>query len=116
MPQQQIRIAGAGPFRGWRADDQDELAAQFTARGALRQGDEVAAPDFLVHLGELAAQGGLAGTELGGEVGKRRGDPRSAFKQNESRRDPGERRDAAAACRFLRRQEPGKEKLVGRQA
>ena len=53
---------------GGGADDEDDLAFDVAAEAA-RQLAEGAAGDLLVHLGQLAADGGLA---VGGERGQRR--------------------------------------------
>ena len=55
LAQQYVHITNAGPLRRRRPNDQHELAAQFARGHALGQGEEVAAADFLVQLGELAA-------------------------------------------------------------
>ncbi len=84
-----------------RRDDKDDLAARFVCRASLRQRREIAAADFLVQLGEFAAQRRLAVAESGGEIGERCGDARSGLEQNKRRRNAAEFGDAAAPRGFV---------------
>src|SRR5262245_6733471 len=98
---------------GRRHDDHDLAARLVRLRGLARERAEIAAPNLLVELGELAADRGLARTKLRGEVGERGRDARSGLEQNERRRNALELVDARAPRFFLRRQksleqEPGR--------
>ncbi len=115
-PQQAVSLAGARLCHGRRRpDDQHDLAAPLAVGGILRQRRQVAAPDFLVQLGELAADRGLPRAEPAGEVGQRCSEPWAGLEQNQRRRNPGQLGNAGAPGALLGRQEAGEEKLIGRQ-
>src|SRR5262245_33790639 len=115
LPQQRVEIDRrqlAVPI-GWRHDDHDLAARLVGLRGLARERVEIATPDLLVELGELAADRGLARTKLRGEVGERGRDARPGLEQNERRRNAFELVDARAPRFFLRRpkslqSEPGR--------
>src|SRR5262249_39934053 len=89
---------------GRRHDDRDLAPRLVGLRSLARERAEIAAPDLLVELGELAADRGLARTKLRGEVGERRRDARPALEQNERCRNALELVNARAPRAFLRRQ------------
>src|SRR5215467_3273212 len=99
LTQQRVEI-GRWQF-GWpigrRHDDRDLAPRLVGLRSLARERTEIAAPDLLVELGELAADCGLARTKLRGEVGERRRDARPALEQNERRGNALELVDARAA-------------------
>src|SRR5215471_14777870 len=99
LTQQRVEI-GRWQF-GWpigrRHHDRDLAARLLRLRSLARERAEIAAPDLLVELGELAADCGLARTELRGEVGERCRDARPALEQNERRGNALELVDARAA-------------------
>src|SRR6516165_5203963 len=66
---------------GRRHHDHDLAARLVCLRSLARERAEVAAPDFFVELGELAADRGLARTKLRGEVGERRRKARPTLEQ-----------------------------------
>src|SRR5580704_18451973 len=69
VSQQRLGVFCARSLGGRRRrNDDNELAAAFSCRGALRQRFEVATPDFLMQLGQLAADGGFARTQTSGKV------------------------------------------------
>src|ERR1700722_13904872 len=72
LSQQRLGVFCARNLGGRRRrNDDDELAAAFARSGALRQRFEVATPDFLMQLGQLAADGGFARAQAGRKVSER---------------------------------------------
>ena len=94
----------------------NEFAARFVLRARVRKRCERAAPHLFMKLGELAAHGRLALAERGREICERFGKPRSGFEYDQRGRHTRQFGDAGAARGLLRRQETGKEELIGRQA
>ena len=99
-----------------RADDENDLAARFAAGVFLRQRRELAAPDFLVDFGKLAAKRGLARAKPGREIGERCRDPRPGLEQHQARWDAGEFGDARAPGGLFGRQKAREKELIGGQA
>ena len=102
---------------GGRRDHDDDLAARLGAgRVVARERGKIAAPHFLVQLGQLAADRGLARAEAGREIGERaaRRGPLSNSTSVAGMRASSAMRVRRAAC--LRRQEAFEEEPVGRQA
>ena len=69
-----------------------------------------------MQLGQLAADSRFARSEAGRQVGERRGQPRPGLEQHQRCRNAAELGNAAAARGGLRRQEAGKQELIGGQA
>src|SRR5262249_4599947 len=106
LTQQRVEIDRrqlAVPIRR-RHDDHDLAARLVRLRSLARERAEIAAPDLLVELGELAAERGLARTKLRGEIGERRRDAWPGLEQNERCRNALELVDARAPRFCLRRQ------------
>ena len=100
-----------------RRDHDDHLAARFrAARVVGGERGEIAAPDFLVQLGELARDRGFARPEPGREIGERLGKARPAFEQHEGGGDARQLGNPRAPCGFLGGQEALEEEPVGRQS
>src|SRR5262245_49502445 len=78
LTQQRVEIDRRQPAVSiWRRHDDHDLAARLVRlRGLARERAEIAAPDLLIELGELAADRGLARTKLRGKIGERRRDTR----------------------------------------
>src|SRR5580704_6308912 len=73
--QQRVGLAGARLRRRLRrSDHENDFAARFAVYGILRQRCQIAAPDFFVQFGELAADRGFSRPKPGGEIGERRGE------------------------------------------
>ena len=98
---------------GRRHDDHDLAPRLLRLRRRAREHAEFAAPDFLVELGELAADRRLARTKLRGKIGERRGNTRAGLEQNERSWNAFELVDARAPRAFLRRQESLEQEPVG---
>ena len=83
LSQQCIGVIGARLLqRGWWRDDQNDFTARFAGlRQALCQGNEIAATNFLVQLGELAAQRHLARPQRFRKISESCRDARSGFEQ-----------------------------------
>src|SRR6266404_5268443 len=107
LTQQRIEIGRShlGLPIGRRHDDHDLAPRLLRLRRRAREHAELAAPDFLVELGELAADRGLARTKLRGKIGERRGNTRAGLEQNERSWNAFELVDARAPRAFFRRQE-----------
>src|SRR5262249_50996892 len=101
---------------GRRHHDRDLAARLVCLRSLARERTEVAAPDLLVELRELAADCGLARTKLRGEVGERRRDARPTLEQNERCRNALELVDARAPRSLLRWQKSLEQEPVGGKA
>src|SRR5262245_3769622 len=115
LTQQRVEIdrrQGAVPI--WRRHDDHDLAARLVRlRSLARERAEIAAPNLLIELGELAADRGLARTKLRGKIGERRRDTRPGLEQNERCRNALELVDARAPRFFLRRQKSLEQESVG---
>src|SRR5260221_5415847 len=85
LTQQRIEIGRShlGLPIGRRHDDHDLAPRLLRLRRRAREHAEFAAPDFLVELGELAADRGLARTKLRRKIGERRGNTRARLAQYE---------------------------------
>src|SRR5580704_6188356 len=95
--QQCVGLAGARlRRRPRRSDYQNDFAARLAVWRILRQRRQIAAPDFFVQLGELAADRSLAGPKPGVEIGERSGETRPGLKQDQCRGNAGEFGDAGA--------------------
>ena len=100
-----------------RPDDDHRLAARRSGVAVmLSQGAEARASDFLVPLGQLARDCGAALTEDLGHVGKRGGEARRPLEEDQRGGEMRPIRQGASPRRRTRRQKPGKEKDVGREA
>src|SRR5438128_3781293 len=78
LTQQRVEIDCRQPALpiGRRHDDHDLATRLVRLRSLARERVEIAAPNLLVELGELAADCGLARTKVRGKVGERRRDAR----------------------------------------
>src|SRR5215831_12524175 len=101
---------------GRRHHDHDLAPRLLRCRGLARERVEVAALNFLVELGELAADRSLARTKLRGKIGERRRHTRAGLEQDEGCGNALELVDARAPCGFLRRQESLEQEPVGGKA
>src|SRR5262249_31070588 len=115
LTQQRVQIdrRQLGVSVGPRPADPDLAARLVRLRSLARERAEIAAPDLLIELGELAADRGLARTKLRGEIGERRRDARPGLEQNERCRNALELVDARAPRFFLRRQKSLEPEPVG---
>src|SRR6516162_5283574 len=118
LTQQRVEI-GRWQFSlpiGRRHHDHDLAARLLRLRRLARERAEVAALNLLVELGELAADGGLARSQLRGKIGERRRNARAGLEQDEGCGNALELVDARAPRSVLRRQESLEQEPVGGKA
>src|SRR6516165_5976392 len=101
---------------GRRHHDYDLAPRLLRLRSLARERVEVAALNFLVELGELAADRGLAWAKLRGKIGERRRNARAGLEKDERRGNALELVDVLAPRAFLRRQESLEQEPVGGKA